>query len=209
MKYVSIDIETSGLDPNRNQVLEIGAVYDNGDPILDNLPTLRLVLLHEQITFTPGAATMHKDLIKEIHDALEQRRKGQDVNGNPPWDKVVVYVRPEEAVDYFLRWLIHWDALTDSKKIIAAGKNLASFDIPFLKRLPMGEMLCFKHRILDPVTLYLRAEDKEPPNMETCCERAGIELEGFHTAVADAMTVVKLLRWASPALSNSMRWARS
>ena len=38
MQYVSIDLETTGLDPARCQILEVGAIYDDGIRYVDDLP---------------------------------------------------------------------------------------------------------------------------------------------------------------------------
>jgi len=83
-------------------------------------------------------------------------------------------------------------------KILAAGKNFASFDKPFLEALPdFTDNVSFNHRSIDPAMLFWKLEDKEIPDFKTCLERAGIHKKVEHTALADALDVVKLLRVAA------------
>ena len=49
MPYVSIDIETTGLDPATCQILEIGAVWDDWTQPLQNLPTYRRLVVHDRL----------------------------------------------------------------------------------------------------------------------------------------------------------------
>jgi len=67
--YCSLDIETSGLDPNNNQILEIGAVLDNGGP-LDRLPTFSRAIYWPMITGSPVALHMNRRLLHTRGDSL-------------------------------------------------------------------------------------------------------------------------------------------
>ena len=53
MPYVSIDIETTGLDPDTCQILEIGAVWDDWTKPIDQLPTYRRLVVHSEYRGTP------------------------------------------------------------------------------------------------------------------------------------------------------------
>jgi hypothetical protein len=77
-----------------------------------------------------------------------------------------------------------------------AGKNLSSFDIPFLKsKIKDWGSIYFLNRSIDPAILYFDLEnDNSLPDMKKCMERAGIAGEVAHTAIEDALVVVKLLR---------------
>ena len=76
-----------------------------------------------------------------------------------------------------------------------AGKNFASFDRQFLKRLPDFEgMVRLHHRTLDPAMLFWQPGDEKLPDSKTCYERAGMNGKVAHTALEDAMAVVWLLR---------------
>jgi hypothetical protein len=82
-------------------------------------------------------------------------------------------------------------------KITPAGKNAAMFDLPFLKEKinDFGNVI-FLHRVLDPAVLYFDPKtDKVLPDSKLCMERAGIAGEVAHTALEDALAVVKLIRY--------------
>ena len=46
-------------------------------------------------------------------------------------------------------------------------------------------------RVLDIGSMYLQAEDKSLPSLKTCMERAGIIEEVPHSAIKDAVLVIK------------------
>jgi oligoribonuclease (3'-5' exoribonuclease) len=66
MKYVSIDIETTGLNPKTDQILSIGLVVEDTLSILplDDLPKLEVRIWREKITGDLFAINMNKDLLK-------------------------------------------------------------------------------------------------------------------------------------------------
>ena len=52
MKYVSIDIETTGLDPETCQTIQIGAgIEDTNNPLpIEDLPRFKCLVEHPQYT---------------------------------------------------------------------------------------------------------------------------------------------------------------
>jgi hypothetical protein len=98
---------------------------------------------------------------------------------------------PREALDRLRHWL---GSFGYTGRIVAAGKNFASFDLQFLKRLWPGECGMFHYRSLDPMMLFVRPDDEEPPNTEECLKRAGLPSTVTHDAVDDARNVVALIR---------------
>jgi hypothetical protein len=88
------------------------------------------------------------------------------------------------------------DPRTGRVKISIAGKNVGMFDMPFLnKKLKKrwGDITIL-HRVIDPAILYYMPGDKNLPDSATCLERAGMAGEVAHTALEDAIMVVKLVR---------------
>ena len=71
MKYVSIDLETTGLNPETCQIIEFGAVIDdtaNPKP-LNELPTFHLYIDHMEhntIRGEPFALSMHSEIFRRI-----------------------------------------------------------------------------------------------------------------------------------------------
>jgi DNA polymerase III epsilon subunit-like protein len=178
LPYVSIDIETTGLDPNVCQILEIGAVYDDWTRPLRELPTFHCYVVHKQIVGQPYALALNGETLRRLADP----EKGEDL------------LLPEEVAGKMAAWLggCAWDL---SKSITPAGKNFASFDRQFLKRLPDFEnKVRFSHRTLDPAMLFWLPGDEKLPDSKTCYERAGMNPKVAHTALEDAVAVVQLLR---------------
>jgi len=180
MKYVSIDIETTGLDPDICQVLELGAVIEDWERPVAQLPVFRRVLIRKEICGEPVALAMNAGLLKLIAGRQD-----------PP-DSCL----PAELGRQFAAWLtLHG---VDPLHVQPAGKNFANFDAQFLKRLTrFNEHVHFKHRTLDPAMLFWNlSTDETLPDSKTCMERAGIDGEVAHTAVEDALSVVRMIRYA-------------
>lgn len=176
-QYVSVDIETTGLDPDTCQVIEFGAVLETGS----ELPSFHAYIVHPLYQGEPYALSMHPTIFRRI----ATREPG------------FLYLRPEELGPRFAYWLQE-QGLPPGKSIQAAGKNFGSFDLQFLKRIHrFEEFVRIAHRSYDPAMLYFQpGVDSKLPDMKTCMQRAGIEGEVTHTAVEDARLVVQLLRKA-------------
>lgn len=96
-------------------------------------------------------------------------------------------------MDSFSNWWYTINGFT-LPKITAAGKNFASFDLPFILKTPKSNLIEIRHRSIDPGTLWMKPTDEKVPNTKECMCRAGIDGEVAHTAVEDAIVVIKLIR---------------
>lgn len=170
--YISIDIETTALDPMRGQILEIGAVYDYDSTV----PIELLPAFSEKIYYPEGicgdleAIQMNRDLLSEIH-------KGETKELS-------------EVSQLFLNWV---KTFYKDKSFYAAGKNFASFDGPWLRH-HLDVCPKWKHRILDLGSMYLLPDDTDIPNLNGCLRRAGVEKSVSHRALDDAISVVQCIR---------------
>jgi len=199
MKYVSFDIETAGLEAGTHSILEFGAVIDDLESPVDELPTFRRLIKHEQIVGQHYALGMHVDsgILKELQTA------------DPEDNKEIT--TPDQVGEEFARFLYRNGFNADEKekryptvkeavgsyRLTGAGKNLNAFDIDHVEAsLPgFGDFIIFHHRVLDPGPMYFDPEEDEVvPNLSTCLERAGLDENVEHTAVADSKDVVKLIR---------------
>jgi len=183
MPYLSIDIETTGLDPETCQILEVGAVYDDWVRPTSQLPTFQRYITHRQIVGEPFALSMHPAILRQI----AQPSKG-------------TCCAPSEFTDVFIGWLLDSCGWDRSVSLTPAGKNYASFDRPFLERLPdFKKRVRLHHRTLDPTCLFWQADDTKLPDSKQCLLRAELSETGevAHTALEDAMMVVKLIRYAA------------
>jgi hypothetical protein len=69
MEYVSMDIETTGLDEDTCQVLEFGAVIDDCVSPVAELPTFRKIVVRQEFRGQPYALWLNSNLFKMIADA--------------------------------------------------------------------------------------------------------------------------------------------
>ena len=199
MKYISLDIETTGLDKHKNQILEVGMIKDDtADPLpLSLLSTCRILVIHETMQIDNFCARLHKNLFEEIHqipkDVTMSISDGcvVDPSIEVPDNHWLVYCKPEALSAVMATWI-------GSGTQNIAGKNAGTFDIPFLKASPGWRENSyaprFRRRVIDPAILFSHPTDDRLPDLQECLERAGIEGEVQHTALEDALDVVKLVR---------------
>lgn len=205
MKYVSIDTETTGLDPREHHILEIGAVVeDTNDPKpYEALPTFHTYVIPDdtdQIVGSLYALSMNSEILRDIQHNLE-------LPEDPRRKRVLRESEVWGAFAYFLEKNGHPRKHSDKLKgfhgedhfyytVNPAGKNFGGFDKQFLDNLPnFKKYIHFRHRCIDPSIYYVDWKfDKHLPDLKRCKERAGISGEVAHTAVEDCIDVIKLLR---------------
>lgn len=191
MKFLSIDIETTGLDPQKNQILEFGAIaIDTSYPTVPYIADFRAVFIHQELTGNPIALTMNAELINEINTVLKNKDFNYDLRQNTIKHNNEVYVRnSEEFQSYFDEWL---ESIGFTERLTLAGKNLASFDLKFIEAA--GIKIKYRHRMIDPAILYVDWEkDETLPDLQQCLDRAGIVKSVEHTSLADAIDVAELV----------------
>ena len=176
-KYLSIDIETTGLDPETCQILEVAAVAETGewDRPVEALPFLRLLVGHAEIRGQAAALALNARLVAELAD---DPRKATS----------------PAAVAWKLREFASEHLGPDTPTL--AGKNLGTFDLRFLRRLP-GWDNDFPHRrrVIDPGVLWFDPmADETVPDTTECMRRAGVTNDRPHEALSDCRAVVELIR---------------
>jgi oligoribonuclease len=199
MKYLSIDLETTGLDANNHQILEFGAVFEDTNNIqpMEALPTYHAYIVHpnNQITGDIYALDLNKDIINKLKNKKELEEKYNFVN-------------IEDLADDFLFWLHmrgfeiktkNEDEINEykySETLTVAGKNFNSFDKKFLDNVPdFSKKIRIRHRVIDPSVLFVDwKNDTALPSLDECKQKAGIEGVVTHLAVDDAKDVIELLR---------------
>lgn len=220
MKYISIDIEATGLDPETCQILSIGAVIeDTLNPLpFEELPKFHAVIKRESVYGSIFALNLNKDLIQAMKDYSEARTQElkQEVE-----ESFGAKFYEEDGVVEALYQFCYRNGLVELKhdinktvKIVdgitypiltsnmnktylnCAGKNFAGFDKKFLEKLPRWkQVFSIRSRVLDPGILFVDwINDESIPSLAECKKRAGIEGVVTHNAVEDAMDVVMLLR---------------
>lgn len=196
MVYVSLDLETSGLNPENCQILSFGAVIEDTVNIkpLEELPKLHCIVIHDYIKGEPFALNMNKDIIemiKEFHQSKDFIAMEQKYNCK--------FTYEDSLAEVFMNFLLmngFSKAQNGKIEINVCGKNFATFDKLFLEELPKWNDLIRVHqRVIDPSILFTDwKNDKTLPNLSKCLERADFSSFVSHDALDDALQVVKLLR---------------
>jgi hypothetical protein len=205
MIYISIDIETSGLNPDMNNVLSIGAIIEDTTKKLpyEELPKFNAIVLQNSIQGSPRAITMNSNIISMMGEYLEGKDEVRELLNNNSGYK---FYTEDEVVKEFYYFLINngygdgfipvINGQTKPITINVAGKNFGTFDKLFLEELPWWKKLIrTRSRIIDPSILFVDwSNDEAIPSLTKCKERANIEGIVTHNALEDAWDVIELLR---------------
>lgn len=187
--YTSIDIETTGID-DRSYILQIAAVTDdnlNSKP--EDLPSIDIVIKYDSIEYSePYALGMNAELFKKM------------------MKKDFPTVTPQQAVIDLLSFMresshVDMDDRNPAAKVIFAGKNVASFDIPKLRKfvntygkssdLATFDQLCH-YKTLDVGSIYFD-EFEQNASLSKINELTGRN-QVSHNALDDALDVVYAIR---------------
>jgi hypothetical protein len=221
MKYLSIDIETSGLDHEKNDILSVAAIIEDTEKMLpwEEIPKFHVAILRHEITGSPRAITMNSKLIEYISRWMEPENELDSMNISN--ESGLTFCREEDLAKEFY-WFLEENGLghgldnsggysefkgglkqgsamnnaTKPITINVAGKNFATFDKKFLEKLPWWQKLIrIRQRVLDPAILFVDwKEDESLPSLDKCKNRAGIHGLVTHNALEDAWDVIELLR---------------
>lgn len=218
MKYVSIDIETTGLDSEKHKVLSIAGIIEDTETKLpyEELPKFNVILLQDELVGSPFALTMNAEIIKMIGD---YREGGEEVREDLIKNSGYQFLRKDEVSAEFFRFLyrnnmyqtpfqvnerveiidgITYPSINNAKPISinVAGKNFGTFDKLFLEKIPRWKQLIrVRQRIIDPAILHCNWNyDEKLPSLNECKIRSGIQGKVSHEALEDAWDVIQVLR---------------
>lgn len=180
MKYLILDIETSGLNENSDCILEVGAIA-----IDENFHSLGV--FHQVVAPVEGAGQVFSEFITDMHTKsglLEVMHEG---------------CSPGQMDERLHEWLTTLGAETQT--VVLAGHTIA-FDHRFLKAQTIKTASLLSHRTLDfsAVARLMRDVGYEVPNHEMphrALQDAIIELDEFR-AMTDTL---RRDRW----LANQVR----
>ena len=188
MRFVSIDLETTGPDPWVHEMLEFAAIiYDTHRPVVRHeAPQFRVLVRPTFAQANDTALRMNQLLVQELNA--------------PTLDTIVL--SPEVLPDRFAEFLLQHGFARHERgtiRVQAAGKNFDKFDRIFLERQPsFRQRISLYRAALDPGLLYWNpASDKQwIPNMMACKKRAGFaDPTVAHRALDDAWDVVQLVQY--------------
>lgn len=179
MKLLSIDIETTGLNPEKCSTLEFGAVLFT---LAENQPgekaprwqTFERLIEHREITGEPYALQMNQKILAELAYVTETH----------------IEIVPEGMLPFeFTKWLSQ-QGVTPSDKATIVGKNYDAFDRQFLERMVDWKRLVnplVERRVLDVGSLFFNPENGKVQNLEGCLKTVGCDTVVSHRALQDAL----------------------
>lgn len=222
MKYLSIDIETTGLNPENHQILSIGVIVEDTTKKLPfhEIPKFHCAIVREEIVGGLFAINLNRDLITTINDwntSDELGKKQIEEATN------IIFCKEDEVVQQLFRFLFKHNVLNSSvydrtintvceqvdgvtypilksnitkSHLTIAGKNFGTFDKLFIEKVPRWQQVFkIRQRIIDPTILFTDwTNDEALPNLTTCKERAKTGGEITHDAIDDAWDVIQLMR---------------
>jgi oligoribonuclease (3'-5' exoribonuclease) len=186
-EFLSIDIETTGLDKDTCQIIEIGAIIDDFQKPHAVPPMFHCYVVNNTYNGEPYALSMHSEIF---------RRMANKTKGYSYWVL-------DHAVLEFNNWL---DSYSKNGQVwTVTGKNYAGFDDKFLSKHRHWNQGRLSHRVLDPGSMYFNPlTDTAVPNTAECMRRAGIEGRVAHTALEDATIVAELIQYKVKGGANGL-----
>lgn len=173
MKYVSLDIETTGIRPRQDQILQLAMVVEDTSrpavPVAE-LPSFCCLVKHDEYWGNAYALGLNSWIL----DYLSGRNKAVC-----PYDIYDLNEMTEQAISFL-------EYYCGTGRINVAGKNAAGFDIPFL---PTNLSDKFRHRVIDPGSVFVDWSKDSLPALGNL-----INMEVTHDALGDARDVITCLR---------------
>lgn len=179
MYYVAMDTETTGLDPERHQILQLAMVLEDTtkpEVPVEELPTFCRFIYHSDIVGQQQAIHMNAWIFAEMEGPKAPRYPAESEH---------------ETIEQAVNWLGEMRRRTAESRLTAAGKNVAGFDMRFL---PPDIRGFFLHRVIDVGSVFVDWSKPCLPSLNELVIQSQIRLEQTHDALEDARDVIRLLR---------------
>lgn len=191
MIIISIDLETTGIDPENNQILEFAAIIEDTEKKLgwDEIPKFQRILKSKSYTGSPFAINLNQRIFNILSESDKLSGFDQveyDIKNN------IIHIDylPGEFLEF-----LRVNGVKGSLNI--AGKNFGTFDKLFLDKVQgWKDAININRRIIDPTVLFVDwNSDKSLPSLDECKKRAGLGNPIVsHEALSDAWDIIQILR---------------
>lgn len=176
MRYISIDLETTGLDAEQNQILSFGAVVEDPNKKLPyhEVPKFYAIIRHRNIFGNITALNMNKELIGQIksyEDGDEATRKGLT-------EKHGMFLEIEELTEKFFQFCWLNGMITDELNLLSNH----------VKILEPHQVPC------DPIPNTL-GDKITVPNLRTNMSKSYLTVAGKNFDIMDRLFIEKIPRW--------------
>lgn len=192
--YISIDLETTGLDRNRSEILEIGAVFEDGVSPLSELKTFHFLIKKPHYNYVePYAAQMNQAIFVELGKS--------GVEPSFALYRLVSFFK--EALVGVQSWHMKNNVKVSSRgpRVTIGGKNPAGFDIPILRNemdrcnhellRSFDELI--DYQVIDPGPMYLK-DFGRIAHLYEIKKHIGLGDNVSHRGKDDAFDVIKVIR---------------
>jgi oligoribonuclease (3'-5' exoribonuclease) len=189
MKYVSLDLETTGIFNHGgkapDKILQLSAVVEDTSNLLplNELPHYTVFVAHDTYRGEAYALQMNAWILKEIAQWESTRWKPEGSRYVPKWPVMQEHSWPSELLDFLKQ---HFG----NDRVNVAGKNVAGFDLLFL---PDQVKSRFRHRVIDPGSMFVDFTKNAAPGLDEICKPLGISAV-THDAYDDALSVIEVIR---------------
>lgn len=184
--YCSIDIETTGLNPETDQILEFAAVLalpEDKNKSVNDLPYFHRKIRYDRLEGAPYALMLNSGLIAEM------AKLPRDTTPDG-------WLRLHDLGKEFAHWLRA--RIGENGRVHPCGKNFQGFDRQFLWKTPGFPKQMFTHRAADPGAAYATWEGI--PGLDSFANPTGLQGKE-HEALFDAR---KALYWVMKALDKRL-----
>jgi len=152
-RYMVVDIETTGLNPEKHLLLEV-TVLNVKEGVISNR--------FDAVRYLPELMGSTQAILWHARNGLLEACLDRD------------NALPTEALSSALTSFLdtNW---THDTPIVVAAKNGWKLDLPFLKADLGIATDTWHHRTIDPAGKLMTRDDEEPPSLIECARRVGIE----------------------------------
>lgn len=186
MNYISCDVETTGTDGMKHDLLEVAmAAFTSKSEKPEPFATWSTIVKKKDRVWEDATLLFH----------LQNGKLDYFLNSDGIKEEHVARVMREWVAALNLTVVPPWYVPDKRQYPNVCGKNFAGFDGLFLRRLPGWETL-FDFRVIDLGNLVIQRNDAKIPKLQDALARVNIHDVVPHTALDDAILTGRAVWYA-------------